>query len=196
MNYDLMNDVRRNLNIEFDLSFIDGELFFYYVFSLITFPMLSQKPPPPTSLPTYSHFLALAFPCTGAYKVCLDGELLKYRLIIYPSIERCLVVLAGRSLAWGSSEGLYKQLTEMDADTYSQPLDRGQGPPSEELRDRLKELKGIAIPSEEQQYQLSRTPHSSQRLSLQPKSMHGLVCSRGLHCLASVGKDALNPVDI
>jgi hypothetical protein len=24
----------------------------------------------PTSLPTHSHFLALAFPCTGAYKVC------------------------------------------------------------------------------------------------------------------------------
>ena len=23
----------------------------------------------PASLPTYSHFLALAFPCTGAYKV-------------------------------------------------------------------------------------------------------------------------------
>jgi hypothetical protein len=25
---------------------------------------------PPISLPTHSHFLALAFPCTGAYKVC------------------------------------------------------------------------------------------------------------------------------
>jgi hypothetical protein len=24
---------------------------------------------PPTPLPTHSHFLALAFPCTGAYKV-------------------------------------------------------------------------------------------------------------------------------
>jgi hypothetical protein len=51
-------------------------IFFYYVFSSITFPMLSQKPPtpsPPTSLPTHSHFLALAFPCTGAYKVCLSS---------------------------------------------------------------------------------------------------------------------------
>ena len=28
---------------------------------------------PPTSLPTHSHFLALAVPCTGAYKVCLSG---------------------------------------------------------------------------------------------------------------------------
>jgi hypothetical protein len=27
-------------------------------------------PPPPTPLPTHSPFLALAFPCTGAYKVC------------------------------------------------------------------------------------------------------------------------------
>jgi hypothetical protein len=25
---------------------------------------------PPTPLHTHSHFLALAFPCTGAYKVC------------------------------------------------------------------------------------------------------------------------------
>jgi hypothetical protein len=25
--------------------------------------------PPPCSLPTHSHFLALAFPCIGAYKV-------------------------------------------------------------------------------------------------------------------------------
>jgi hypothetical protein len=50
-------------------------IFFYYVFSSITFPMLSQKSPIPspqhTSLPTPSHFLSLAFPCTGAYKVCV-----------------------------------------------------------------------------------------------------------------------------
>jgi hypothetical protein len=26
--------------------------------------------PPPTSLPSHSHIFALAFPCTGAYKVC------------------------------------------------------------------------------------------------------------------------------
>jgi hypothetical protein len=36
--------------------------------------MLSGKfpipSPCPASLPTHSHFLALAFPCTGAYKVC------------------------------------------------------------------------------------------------------------------------------
>jgi hypothetical protein len=52
-------------------------VFFFYVFSSITFPMLSQKSPtpslPPTPLPTHSHFLALAFPCTGAYKVYLTN---------------------------------------------------------------------------------------------------------------------------
>jgi hypothetical protein len=51
-------------------------IFFYYVFSSITFPMLSQKSPIPyplTPLPTHSHFLALAFPCTGAYKVCVSN---------------------------------------------------------------------------------------------------------------------------
>jgi hypothetical protein len=31
------------------------------------------KSPPPTLLPTHSHFLALAFPCTGAYNVCLTN---------------------------------------------------------------------------------------------------------------------------
>jgi hypothetical protein len=29
--------------------------------------------PPPTSLPTHSHFLALEFPCTGAYKVSMSN---------------------------------------------------------------------------------------------------------------------------
>jgi hypothetical protein len=29
---------------------------------------------PPTPLATHSHFLALAFPCTGAYKVCNSNE--------------------------------------------------------------------------------------------------------------------------
>jgi hypothetical protein len=28
---------------------------------------------PPTHLPTHSHFLALAFPCTVAYKVCVSN---------------------------------------------------------------------------------------------------------------------------
>jgi hypothetical protein len=27
-------------------------------------------PPPPTPIATHSHFLALTFPCTEAYKVC------------------------------------------------------------------------------------------------------------------------------
>ena len=35
------------------------------------FPIPSPSPPPRPALPpTHSHFLALAFPCTGAYKVC------------------------------------------------------------------------------------------------------------------------------
>jgi hypothetical protein len=33
--------------------------------------------PTPTPLPTHSHFLALAFPCTRAYKVCnTEGPLI------------------------------------------------------------------------------------------------------------------------
>jgi hypothetical protein len=37
--------------------------------------------PPPTPLPTHSPFLALAFPCTGAYKVCKsNGPLFEWWL--------------------------------------------------------------------------------------------------------------------
>jgi hypothetical protein len=49
--------------------------FIYYVFSSITFPMLYQKSPipsPPLPYPPIPIFLALAFPCTGAYKVCVS----------------------------------------------------------------------------------------------------------------------------
>jgi hypothetical protein len=47
---------------------------FFFFSPLFTFQMLSQKFPIPSPcrapLPTHSYFLALAFPCTGAYKVC------------------------------------------------------------------------------------------------------------------------------
>jgi hypothetical protein len=33
-----------------------------------------QYPPTPTPLPTHSPFLALAFPCTGTYKVCVSNR--------------------------------------------------------------------------------------------------------------------------
>jgi hypothetical protein len=43
----------------------------------------------------------------------------------------------------------------------------------EELGEGLKELKGIATPQKEQQYQISS--QRAQRLSHQPKSIHGPV---------------------
>ena len=49
---------------------------FYYIFSSITFPMLSQKSPicsPPLPYPPIPTFLALVFPCTGAYTVCASN---------------------------------------------------------------------------------------------------------------------------
>jgi hypothetical protein len=58
------------------------QLFFFLLFFFITyFPQLHFQcypkslphPPRPTSLPIRSHFLTLAFPCTGAYKVCLSS---------------------------------------------------------------------------------------------------------------------------
>jgi hypothetical protein len=46
-----------------------------YLFHL-HFQCYSKSPPrtpPPTPPPTHSHFLALAFPCTEAYKVCMTN---------------------------------------------------------------------------------------------------------------------------
>jgi hypothetical protein len=49
-------------------------LFFliWYLFHLHfqCYPKSPPHAPLPTSPPTHSHFLALAFPCTGAYKDC------------------------------------------------------------------------------------------------------------------------------
>uniref|UniRef100_A0A8C6IK77 Uncharacterized protein n=1 Tax=Mus spicilegus TaxID=10103 RepID=A0A8C6IK77_MUSSI len=56
----------------FFLFFFFFQFLIYYIFSSITFPMLSQKSPipsPPLPSPPIPIFLALAFPCTGAYKV-------------------------------------------------------------------------------------------------------------------------------
>jgi hypothetical protein len=53
-----------NMHTWFSLILIIFYFLFYWVFISFTFPMLSQKSP------THSHFLALAFPCTEAYKVC------------------------------------------------------------------------------------------------------------------------------
>jgi hypothetical protein len=46
--------------------------FFIRYFPHLHFQCYSKSPlyPPPTPLPTHSPFLALAFPCTEAYKVC------------------------------------------------------------------------------------------------------------------------------
>jgi hypothetical protein len=44
------------------------DIFFIYISNAI--PKVPYTLPSPAPLPTHSHFLALAFPCTGAYKVC------------------------------------------------------------------------------------------------------------------------------
>jgi hypothetical protein len=67
----------RTVGCSYPLSHLTSPFFFffyfYYIISSFTLQMLSQKshiPPCPLPLPTHSHFLALVFPCTGAYKVC------------------------------------------------------------------------------------------------------------------------------
>ena len=79
-------------------------------------------------------------------------------------------MLADWSLACLSSERLYQQLIETEADTANVGL-RSETP-MEELGEGLKELKRMAISQEDQQCQLTWTPGSSQRLRHQPKSIH------------------------
>jgi hypothetical protein len=55
-------------------------------------------------------------------------------------------VLLDRSLVWLSSERFCQHLTKTDADTHSQAFELSLGTPIEELRGKLKELKGIATP--------------------------------------------------
>jgi hypothetical protein len=63
------------------------------------FQMLSQNSPIPSPcsspLPTHSHFLALVFPCTGAYEVCMTkGKF--YSTVLGEGCESVLV-LTGRA---------------------------------------------------------------------------------------------------
>jgi hypothetical protein len=44
------------------------DIFFIYISNAVS--KVPYTLPHPAPLPTHSHFLALAFPCIGAYKVC------------------------------------------------------------------------------------------------------------------------------
>jgi hypothetical protein len=46
------------------------DIFFIYISNAIPKVPYTHPPPSPAPLSTHSHFLALAFPCIGAYKVC------------------------------------------------------------------------------------------------------------------------------
>jgi hypothetical protein len=67
-----------HLSFDFNKYVISCNFYFYiFIFLLVIFLIYISNAIPkvphtlsPTPLPTHSHFLALAFPCTGAYKVC------------------------------------------------------------------------------------------------------------------------------
>jgi hypothetical protein len=65
-----------------ELEFLSFLLFFFLLFFLLriflnyisnVIPKASHTLPPPLPYPPIPIFLALAFPCTGAYKVCLSS---------------------------------------------------------------------------------------------------------------------------
>jgi hypothetical protein len=56
------------------------DIFFIYISNAIPKFPYTLPLPCPAPLPTHSHFLALTFPCTGAYKVCKTLGKNKYGL--------------------------------------------------------------------------------------------------------------------
>jgi hypothetical protein len=57
------------LSSSYDYFLLDFLLGIFLIYISNAIPKVPHTHPH-NSLPTYSHFLALAFPCTGAYKVC------------------------------------------------------------------------------------------------------------------------------
>jgi hypothetical protein len=55
---------------EFIIFFHFLKLGIYFIYISNDIPKVSNTLPQPAPLPTHSPFLALVFPCTGAYKVC------------------------------------------------------------------------------------------------------------------------------
>jgi hypothetical protein len=64
LSQDQINDLNSPISLKEIEIFFFIYLFIYYIFSSITFPMLSQKSPipTPTSLPTHSHFFGPGVP--------------------------------------------------------------------------------------------------------------------------------------
>ena len=56
------------------LVYVLSSFFIYFLLGIFLIYISNVIPKVPHSLPTHSHFLALAFPCTGAYKVCKPNQ--------------------------------------------------------------------------------------------------------------------------
>jgi hypothetical protein len=72
-------------------------------------------PPTPTPLPTHSPFLALAFPCTGAYKVCVsNGPLFPVTLKVDQTLIPSTHISAHNCLKFQSHRICLSLVTTMD----------------------------------------------------------------------------------
>jgi hypothetical protein len=116
-----------------------------------------------------------------------------------PTLLLMHVVLTDRTLAWLSSERL--PAPDWDRLRYSQPLDWGLEALWGSSFKRTKGAERICNTIGRTAESTNWTLQSFQRLSHQPKSIRCLVyglwyiCSRGLPSLATVGGDALGPVE-
>jgi hypothetical protein len=112
----------------------------------------------------------------------------------------CQEALADRSLVWPSPENFCQYLTNTGADPHSQPSDWARDP-NERVKGRTEGAEGNSNPIGRTTISTNLTTHSSQGQNHQPKSTHGVthgssyLCSRGLLYLASMGREALGPVE-
>jgi hypothetical protein len=110
-------------------------------------------------------------------------------------------VLADRSLACLSSERLYQQLTETDADAHSQTWNGGQGPYGR-VRGRIRDTEGDGnnigrptVSTNLDSWELPETKSPTKEhtgAALSPRH----ICNRGLPCLPSMEEDGPNPAEI
>jgi hypothetical protein len=92
-----MNEIKqgaRGKNME-KKEYKEGKSFYFIRYFLYLSRKFPVPFPCPAPLPTHSHFLALAFPCTEAYKVCKTKGPLFPMLLLHMQLEEHSSIAGG-----------------------------------------------------------------------------------------------------
>jgi hypothetical protein len=111
--------------------------------------------------------------------------------------NKCLLTRAYYScLLRGSDRAWQIQWQMLTANHWTEHRD-----PNGAVRERTEEAEGVCHPIERTKISINKSPQSSQELNHQLNSTHGgthgssCICSRGWPCMASIGGEAICPVN-